>query len=221
MFQFSEITPWGKNLEESKTIFGLTNEDLEKKIAGFADGASSLNCELSRMGKDIISFDPIYGLPEEYLRSCFSEVMERSSLFIKSAPDAQHVELKEIEKIRKKTVNLFLEDYEAGQKEGRYRPYSFPGTTGFADQFFDLGLCSNFLMLYEELGIEFHLASVSEMLRISREIRIFPVINFLGQRSAMLPSLTSYFQHLFRIEFVDVYCEPGPQKFSMLKMSRL
>ncbi|MBN8853138.1 MAG: hypothetical protein BGO55_13610 [Sphingobacteriales bacterium 50-39] len=220
MFQFSEITPWGKNLQESKAIFGLTDEDMDKKMAGFADGASSLNCELTRMGKSIISLDPVYGLSKEYLQACFNQVMEQSSQFIRKSATGQKAQLKSIERIRKRTVSLFLEDYEVGKEEGRYRQYSLPGATGFADLSFELGLCSNFILLYEELGIDFHLAAVAEMLRVCREIRIFPVVNFAGHHSAMLPPLIGYFQHAFEIEFVAVYCEPGPHEYSMLRMSR-
>ncbi len=220
MSGFSEITLWGKNLEESKNMFGLTASDLEKKIAGFADGASSLNCELTRMGKSIISLDPVYSFPKSHLEACFNKVFKQSLVYIKELPGKEQAKLKKIESARKRTAKLFLEDYETGKKEGRYIQYSLPQKTAFANLSFDLGLCSNFILLYEELGIDFHLAALTEMLRVCREVRIFPVINTFGHISTILPPLTRYFENFFKIDFVSVSCGYEQYQYKMLKIGR-
>ena len=50
--------------------------------------------------------------------------------------------------------------------------------------FFDLALSSHFLFLYSEhLDYEFHLESILEMLRVAREVRIFPLLTLKNERS--------------------------------------
>jgi hypothetical protein len=50
--------------------------------------------------------------------------------------------------------------------------------------FFDLALSSHFLFLYSEhLDYEFHLKSILEMLRVAREVRIFPLLTLKNERS--------------------------------------
>lgn len=37
-FELSKVVPWGRTLEEYKTMFSLTDDDLKKSIASFGDG---------------------------------------------------------------------------------------------------------------------------------------------------------------------------------------
>lgn len=39
--------------------------------------------------------------------------------------------------------------------------------------YFDIGVSSRFLLMYTALGYDFHIASMTEMLRVYKEIRIF------------------------------------------------
>ena len=34
-FQLNEVVPWGRNMEEYRSMFLLNEEDMKKKIAGF------------------------------------------------------------------------------------------------------------------------------------------------------------------------------------------
>jgi hypothetical protein len=85
-------------------------------------------------------------------------------------------------------MERFLADYEAGRREGRYVPHALPDRTPYADDAFDLGLSSHFLVLYANLGLDFHLQSLREMLRICREVRIFPLLDLNASESAVLPA---------------------------------
>ena len=54
----------------------------------------------------------------------------------------------------------------------------------FADRQFDLCVCSHLLFLYSEhLSLDFHVASIHELLRIAPEVRIFPLIKLDGEPS--------------------------------------
>lgn len=52
-FQLNNVVPWGRNMEEYKTMFLLNEEDMKKKIAGFGDGPASFNFEAHCLGCDI------------------------------------------------------------------------------------------------------------------------------------------------------------------------
>ena len=58
--QLSGVVPWGRNIDEYREMFLLTDNDMKKKIAGFGDGPASFNCQASESGTDVTSFDPVY-----------------------------------------------------------------------------------------------------------------------------------------------------------------
>ncbi|RIK36876.1 MAG: SAM-dependent methyltransferase, partial [Chloroflexi bacterium] len=90
---------------------------------------------------------------------------------------------------RRVTMQRFLADYEAGRSQGRYAAGELP-VLDFADNQFDLALCSHLLFLYsEQLSYEFHLAAVTEMCRVARQVRIFPLLDLAVQPSCHLAPL--------------------------------
>lgn len=46
--KLNEVVPWGRNLEEYKLMFNLSEADLNAKILGCADGPASFNAEMTR-----------------------------------------------------------------------------------------------------------------------------------------------------------------------------
>ncbi len=63
------------------------------------------------------------------------------------------------------------------------------------DDQFDLGLCSHFLFLYSELfDFEFHRSAVCEMLRVAREVRIFPLLTLNLAPSPQVPRLVEWLE---------------------------
>ena len=59
-FRLKDVVPWGRNMEEYRSMFLLSEEDMKKKIAGFGDGPASFNFEAHCLGYDVTSYDPIY-----------------------------------------------------------------------------------------------------------------------------------------------------------------
>src|SRR5262249_19327433 len=87
-------------------------------------------------------------------------------------------------RVRMAAMERFLEDYEAGKREGRYVDAALPGLP-VTDASFAFALCSHLLVLYiEQLSEEFHRQAVAEMCRVAREVRIFPLLTMDGERSA-------------------------------------
>jgi len=80
-------------------------------------------------------------------------------------------------------MEKFLWDYEAGKIAGRYLSQSLPSLELEFNQF-ELCVCSHLLFLYsEQLSLDFHIASIHELLRISPEVRIFPLLKLDGSPS--------------------------------------
>jgi len=181
--KLKNIVPWGRNLEEYRSMFLLTNKDLNKKILGCGDGPSSFNVEASELGADVVSIDPIYQFSKEQISlrideiasEVMAEVRNNRANFVWNNISTPN----DLEAIRMSAMKLFLEDY----PNKRY-VYEMLPTLSFSDKHFDLALSSHFLFLYSEhLDFEFHFASILEMLRVADEVRIFPLVTLRNERS--------------------------------------
>lgn len=56
-FKLDSVVPWGRNIDEYREMFLLSEMDMKKKIAGFGDGPASFNCQATELGYDVTSFD--------------------------------------------------------------------------------------------------------------------------------------------------------------------
>jgi len=81
----------------------------------------------------------------------------------------------------------------------------------FKEQTFDLGLSSHFLLLYPKLGVDFHIKSINEMLRLCKEVRIFPILNLNAEKSEMLNNVITHFEkeYIINIEKVKYEFQKG------------
>ena len=52
-FCLDSVVPWGRNLNEYRLMFQLTDDDMKKRIAGFGDGPASFNFEATKQGYNI------------------------------------------------------------------------------------------------------------------------------------------------------------------------
>jgi len=169
-------------------MFALTEDDLGRRILGCGDGPASFNAEATARGCRVTSFDPLYGFDrsqiETRIAATYDQVLEQTRL---NAHDfvwgsvARDVE--ELGRVRMAAMQTFLSDYETGTREGRYVDASLPSLP-FADDAFDIALCSHFLFLYStQLGEAFHVAALREMCRIAADVRVFPLLALGATRS--------------------------------------
>lgn len=109
--------------------------------------------------------------------------------------------MEELGRIRLAAMEDFLTDYESGRLAGRYLTGELPSLP-LADGGFDLGLSSHLLFLYSDrLSVDFHLAALLEMLRVAREVRVFPLLTLAGAPSPHLPLVRSALaQQGFQVE---------------------
>ena len=97
-------------------------------------------------------------------------------------------------------MKVFLEDYEQGKTEKRYIYHEFPNRLPLPDNSFDIGLSSHFLLMYTALGFDFHIASITEMLRVCREVRIFPLCDLDSNKSDLVEAVIDHFRKWYSVE---------------------
>ncbi|MCT7974025.1 SAM-dependent methyltransferase [Laspinema olomoucense] len=191
--KLNEIIPWGRTLEEYQLMFNLSPANLKFKILGCGDGPASFNAEMTALGHSVISVDPLYQWSGEQIKqrvqntyeSVVSQVRQNSHEYVWN----RFQNADELGQSRWAAMERFLLDYEAGKAEGRYQQQSLPHLA-FDDHQFALGLCSHLLFSYSEhLSLEFHLDSITELLRVCEEVRIFPLINLQGELSPYLETV--------------------------------
>ncbi len=223
-FELKNTVPWGRTLEEYSKMFNLTESDIDKRIISFGDGPASFNYEMNEQGKSVISIDPIYQFSKKDLKK---RIEETKDTVIKQMRENQDnfiwtsiKNVDELERIRMGAMSDFISDFELGLNEKRYIHHELPKTTNFEEQTFDLGLSSHFLILYSKLGFDFHIKSITEMLRICKEVRIFPLLNLNAEKSEVLNGITEEFEKDYIINIEPVQYEFQKDGNKMLKIRR-
>lgn len=168
-------------------MFNLTAENLQGRILGCADGPASFNAEAAPKGIHVISCDPLYRCSRDEisvrLHATYEPMLEQARRNQSEFIWKEFKSVEELGRARWKAMQIFLEDYGTGKREGRYIPAELP-TLGFQEQSFDLAFCSHYLFLYtDQLTETFHVEAIQEMCRVAREARLFPLLALSGERS--------------------------------------
>ncbi len=225
MVNLENVVPWGRSFSEYSEMFALTQKDFEGRILGCGDGPSSFNAEATHSGYRVVSIDPIYRFDageiarriDETADKVLCEVKKHCDLFVWKSISSPEM----LREVRQQAMERFLEDYEAGKGQGRYIEGSLPSLP-FSDNAFDLVLSSHLLFLYSEnFDLEFHKEAIEQMLRVGKEVRIFPILDLKGRASAFVSPLMEIFKSAgydCRIEKVAYEFQRGGNR--MLKISR-
>jgi hypothetical protein len=193
MFTLDQIVPWGRSFEEYRRMFALSDADLQLRILGCADGPASFNAESTRRGAAVVSIDPLYrlgtGTIRDRIAATHDQMLEQarrnSQQFVWDAIRS----VEELGRIRMQAMQVFLDDYDLGKRQGRYVDAELP-LIAFPEKSFDLALCSHFLFLYTELLSEaFHRSAILELCRVACEVRIFPLLALDGRASPYVASI--------------------------------
>ncbi len=203
------VVPWGRSFDEYCRMFALRSVDLCGKILGCADGPASFNAELTARGGRVVSADPLYAHSAAEIRSRIADARDRVVANTRRNLGAYNwdviTSLDALEALRIAAMERFLADYDTGIAEARYLPVALPDLP-FDVGSFDLVLCPHFLFLYSPtLSFDFHLRSLREMLRVGREVRVFPLLDFDGRPSPHLaPAIDQLASEGFRVRIVRV-----------------
>ena len=224
-FSLDQVVPWGRNLEEYQRMFSLTEEDLNKKMLGCADGPASVNAELHEQGKQYVSLDPVYQFSPDEIESRVADTAKKVGKQLRqhqsdyrwdyySSPEA-------LVEIRLAATRRFLTDFEQAEKR-RYVAGSLLDLP-FDDHTFDLVLCANCLFSYSEQFDEaFHHQAIQQMCRVGKEVRIFPLVEIDGSPSRHLSSVLSQLEERsipFSIVTVDYEFQKGSNQLLTIKTS--
>lgn len=209
-FKLENVIPWGRSMQEYVRMFDLTPDELKLAILDCAGGPASFNVEMTRLGYKVISCDPVYqftaGEISQRIQDTYQVVIDgvRATWNKYVWQDIQSPE--QLGKIRMAAMRQFLEDFPLGIQQRRYVTDELP-VLSFNSGQFDLALCSHFLFTYSEhFGADFHLASILEMCRVAKEVRIFPLlVNFSGETSPLLqPVMNGLEQRGYKVEIKQV-----------------
>jgi hypothetical protein len=207
-FTLQQVVPWGRSLDEYVRMFALSTAEKERRILGCGDGPASFNAEWTAAGGHVVSCDPLYlftrGQIEQRLGEVRPVIMAQTRSHTEqfvweyfASPDALEAE-------RMAVAGRFLADYESGAAQGRYVAAALPQLP-FESDSFPLAVCSHFLFLYStQLSAEFHRAALTELLRVAREVRIFPLLGLDARPSPHLELMLREFNFDFEVEIVSV-----------------
>jgi hypothetical protein len=224
--KLSEVIPWGRSFDEYRLMFGLSERDLAGRILGCGDGPASFNSEATADGFSVTSCDPLYAFSIEEIRQrvedCYEDVIFQVRLNPEGFVWDYFQDPDHLGEARLTAMRAFLSDFEKGKCEDRYVTASLPSLP-FTDGQFDLALCSHLLFLYSDrLSLEFHLASIEELLRVAAEVRIFPLLTLERQKSLYIEPLMTYLAEKgWRTEICSVFYEFQQGGNQMLRIGRI
>jgi len=186
----NEIVPWGRSFDEYRAMFALSDADLGGRLLGCGDGPASFNAEATARGAEVISADPLYAFTDEAIGQRIVAVRPQIEAGLRAAPDrylwTHFTGIDDLVQTRLAAMARFLADYPGPGASPRYRDAALPALP-FADGAFDLALVSHLLFTYSDhLGADGHQAGLAELMRASREVRIFPLLTLAGEPSPHL-----------------------------------
>ncbi|RVW06674.1 hypothetical protein [Rhodococcus spongiicola] len=175
----SDIEVQDRSLDEYRAMFGLTDNDLRRKILDCPAGAASFTAEVSDRGGDVIACDIAYfGHSAEALVVLAEQEAARGARYVGDRREQYRwtyfADPDEHERVRRQAVERFAGHL--GQHPGRYVASRLP-VLPFVDEGFDLTLSSHLLFSYSDgLDYGFHVEAIRELMRVTRELRIFPLV---------------------------------------------
>lgn len=196
--ELDSIVPWGRSFDEYVRMFSLTEADFAGHVLDCAAGPSSFHADLQARGGRVVSVDRIYAASPGDIRGRVEAVRDDMMTQVRRQPGQFNWGFirspEHLERLRMGAMDTFLEDFASDAGHDRYHAQSLP-TLDFADGAFDLALCSHYLFLYSDrLDEAFHVESVQELLRVAREVRIFPVTDLAGRESRHLAAVREQFR---------------------------
>jgi hypothetical protein len=225
--ELDRIVFMGRTYQEYMSMFDLDESMLRHgRVLDCAAGPSSFTAEANKSGMTVAASDILYNVPfgalaekgRQDIEEVYQKMDDAPGLFVwKYYKNRNHAC-----KLRHDALNNFLQDFPEGIREGRYVHAELPRLP-FADQTFSLVLSSHFLFLYgDRLNIDFHIASLKEMARVSSgEVRVYPLQGLDAKPYSHMDEVLS----CLRAQGIHAELVPTPFEFQrganrMLKLNR-
>lgn len=201
-----------RTLAEYTAMFSLAPRDLRGNVLDCPGGASSFTAEATGRGARVTAVDPIYALPRPLLRRHAIAEQARGSAHTQAGHGRYlwdfYGDSQGHQEMRRQGAVWFAADLDRHPE--RYVAAALP-CLPVADGQFDLVLSSHFLFTYaDRLDLEFHLASLIELRRVSAgDARVFPILDQSGRRLEKLVGevVTSLIRAGIAAEFREVRYE--------------
>jgi hypothetical protein len=213
VFTLDQVVPWGRSFDEYCRMFAVSGGDLQGNILGCADGPASFNAEATLRGARVISSDPLYQFDTSAIRdridAAYKQIIDQTR---RNADEFVWETIRSVDElgaVRMEAMATFLADFESGKRDGRYIEAELP-VQPFSDGTFDIAVCSHFLFLYtDHLTQSFHELAITELCRVAREVRLFPLLALGGRLSSHVGPVSDY----LRNRGLSVTIETVPYEF--------
>lgn len=173
-------------------MFDLAEADLGRgPILDCPGGGSSFAAEARALGADVVSVDPIYAVAPEELAARALADTDRANEFIQTNIERYVWRFVQSHdhwlELRRGGARRFAADIVA--HPDHYVAAELPELP-FADGSFDLALSSHLLFTYaDRLDFDFHVAAFLELVRVAREVRAYPLVDYGANRYPELEQL--------------------------------
>ena len=223
--RLDQTVPFGRSLREYELMFSLSEADRRWRILDSAAGPSSFNAELTAAGGNVRSIDPLYQFSGAEIQRQFFSTLDHVIEQVRATPQnwvwGYHRDPEDLRGNRIAAMETFVADYSGGRRAGRYVCGALPNLPFEADRF-DLALSSHFLFLYSDhFDAAFHLDAIRALLRVAREVRIFPLLALRAERSQHVDPVCKELRregHHLSIERVEYELQRGGNE--MLRVQR-
>lgn len=189
-FEVHDVAVIGRTFEEYLAMFDIEPPDLEgERILDCPSGAGSFVAGAADRGVSVVGADRAYRRPPtELARRCRSDTAavadqlpEKRDLFTWEFYESVERRIELLER----ACESFLADYRT-ESGGRYVAGALPDLP-FPDDAFSLALSAHLLFLYDNrFDRTFHAASLRELARVAREVRVYPLQGLDAEPSALL-----------------------------------
>ena len=217
------VPPWGRSAAEYEAFFALSDVPPSARILDCGGGPSSFAAEWSRNGRYVVAADPIYRFSARDFLADFDLTAAQMLAGMQKARDRfkwdYYGSPEDVVQRRRDVLIAFIADFQAATRSGRYVSACLPELP-FLSASFDLVLCSHLLFLYSaEFDTETHLSFLQELLRVGREVRVFPLLDMDGNPSEHLDNIIQTLQTSTRVELVPLSFEFRSGDSKMLRLT--
>jgi hypothetical protein len=225
VFELDSIVPWGRSFDEYVRMFDLGADELRLGILDCGGGPSAFTAGMAAGGRRAASVDPLYACTREEIARRIDEatptVLEQTRRTAANFVWDEFGSVEGLGRARMAAMRAFLEDYERGRAEGRYLAGELPSLPVPEDAF-DLAVSSHLLFVYAgRLDLAWHIRSVTDMLRVAPEARIFPLCDLTHETSALVePVRGAFTARGFRVEIRRVPYEFVRGARHMMRITR-
>ncbi len=224
-FDFGGAVPaWGRSATEYEAFFALSDVPSSARVLNCGGGCSSFAAEWGGKGRLVVAVDPVYSSSGRDLESAFKVTAARMLAGLKKTRERflwdRYDSPETCLHVRRDILATFLPDFRSGTASGRYVAGKLPDLP-FRSKSFDLVLCSHLLFLYSaEFNLEMHLSCLRELLRVGREVRVFPLMDMAGKSSRHLDRTIRSMQNCADVEVVAVPFEFRRGDTDMLRIAQ-